>query len=317
VPPLQLSPDEFRRLSERFCEVAADFLAGLDSRRTVSVSSAPDTTAAFDLPLPEHGIGDAILGDLELIAEHVRAPTGRRFPYVIGSGEPIGALGDFYASVLNQNVTAWRSAPAAVTIERTVIGWLAEAIDCEGFDGSFTNGGSLANLMALAVAREARAPANEDGAQPGIIYAPDEVHMSIPKAVGLLGIGRANLRLIPVDGNLRIDVDALAEAIDADRRAGRRGIALVASAGTIMSGGSTHSRSWLRSRASTTSGSTSTALTGRWRRSPSRRSSTAWRSPTRSRLTPTSGSTSRSTAASCSTATASSPGGRSPTAPST
>jgi aromatic-L-amino-acid decarboxylase len=236
MPRLQLPPDEFRRLAERFGEIAADFLAGLDSRRTGSVSSAPDTTAAFDLPLPDDGIGEAILGDLEQIAEHVRAPTGRRFPYVIGSGEPIGALGDFYASLLNQNVTAWRSAPAAVTIERTVIGWLAEAIGCEGFDGSFTNGGSLANLMALAMAREARAPANEDGAQPCVVYASDEVHMSIPKAVALLGIGRANLRLIPVEENLRIHVDALAAAIDADQQAGRRGIAVVASAGTIMSG---------------------------------------------------------------------------------
>ena len=111
------------------------------------------------------------------MAEHVRAPTGRRFPYVIGSGEPLGALGDFYASVLNQNMTAWRSAPAAVTIERAVVGWLAEAMGCEGFDGLFTSGASLANLMALAMARESRAPANEDGARPCVVYASDEVHM--------------------------------------------------------------------------------------------------------------------------------------------
>jgi len=236
MPPLELPPTEFRRLAERVGVAAADFLAGLDDRRTVSESSAPDTTAAFDLPLAEHGIGDAILGDLEQIAEHVRAPTGRRFPYVVGSGEPVGALGDFYAQVLNQNLTAWRSAPAAVAIERTVVRWLAEAIGCAGFDGSFTSGASTANLMALAMAREARAPAGENGARPGIVYASDEIHMSIPKAVGLLGIGHANLRLVPVDENLRIDVDALAAAIDADRKAGRRGIAIVASAGTIMSG---------------------------------------------------------------------------------
>jgi glutamate/tyrosine decarboxylase-like PLP-dependent enzyme len=138
--------------------------------------------------------------------------------------------------VLNQNVTAWRSAPAAVTIERTVIAWLAEAIGCEGFVGSFTSGASLANLMALAMARESRSPANEDGAQAGVVYASEEVHMSIQKAVALLGIGRRNLRLIPVDDAFRIDLAALQEAIDVDRQAGRRGIALVGSAGTIMSG---------------------------------------------------------------------------------
>ena len=236
MPPLQLSPDEFRRLAERVTEVATGFLASLDGRRTVSATEARDTAAAFDQPAPEHGVGDAVFDDLVQIADHVRAPTGRRFPYVIGSGEPISALGDFYASVINQNVTAWRSAPAAVTIERAVVGWLAEAIGCQGFRGSFTSGGSLANLMALAMARESRAPANENGAQPCIVYASDEVHMSIPKAVALLGIGRANLRLIPVEENLRINIKALEAAIEADAQAGRRGIALVASGGTIMSG---------------------------------------------------------------------------------
>jgi aromatic-L-amino-acid/L-tryptophan decarboxylase len=166
----------------------------------------------------------------------VRAPTGPRLPYVLGSGDPIGALGDLYASVLNQNVTAWRSAPAAVAIERTVIEWLGGAIGCEGFVGSFASGGSLGNLMALAMARESRAPANEDGAQGGVVYASEEVHMSIPKAVAMLGLGRANLRLIPVDNTMRIDVPALEAAIARDREAGARSLALVGSAGTIMSG---------------------------------------------------------------------------------
>ena len=236
MPALQLSADEFRRLAEAVTAVATDFVASLETRRTVSATVGRDTAAAFDRPAPEHGVGDAVINDLNAMAEHVRAPTGRRFPFVIGSGEPLGALGDFYASVLNQNVTAWRSAPAAVTIERTVVGWLAEAIGCEGFDGLLTSGGSLANPMALAMARESRAPANEDGARPCVVYASEEIHMSIPKAVAMLGIGRANLRLIPVREDLRIDVDALEAELASDREAGRRSIGVVASAGTVMSG---------------------------------------------------------------------------------
>jgi glutamate/tyrosine decarboxylase-like PLP-dependent enzyme len=90
--------------------------------------------------------------------------------------------------------------------------------------------------MGLAMARESRAPANEDGAQPGVVYASEEVHISIPKAVAMLGLGRANLRLIPVDDAMRIDVPALEAAIGRDRETGAHCIALIGSAGTIMSG---------------------------------------------------------------------------------
>ena len=89
--------------------------------------------------------------------------------------------------MLNQNVTAWRSAPAAVTVERTVLRWVAEAIGCEGFTGSLVGGGSSANLMGLAMAREAKVPGNEDGARPCAVYASAEVHMSVPKALAVLG----------------------------------------------------------------------------------------------------------------------------------
>ena len=126
----------------------------------------------FASHLPEKGMGDQRsrrLGGCDRVSRGLRGP--RFFGYVLGSGEPIGAAADLLASVLNQNVTAWRSSPSAVTIERVVVGWLAEAIGCAGFTGSLTGGGSSANLMGLAMAREARMPANESGARPGTIYA--------------------------------------------------------------------------------------------------------------------------------------------------
>ena len=155
---------------------------------------------------------------------------------MFGSGEPVGALAELLAAALNQNVTSWRSAPAAATIEQAVVGWLADAVGCADFKGSLCGGGSTANLMALAMAREAKIPANEAGARPGIIYASEQVHFSIPKAVALLGIGRNNLRLIPVDAAFRMRVDALEAAIATDRAAGHLPIAIVASGGTVVSG---------------------------------------------------------------------------------
>jgi glutamate/tyrosine decarboxylase-like PLP-dependent enzyme len=90
--------------------------------------------------------------------------------------------------------------------------------------------------MALAMAREAKLPANEKGARPCIVYASEQVHMAIPKAIALLGIGRSNLRLIPVDNALRMRTDALRSSIADDRKAGRSPIAIVATAGTVNTG---------------------------------------------------------------------------------
>lgn len=193
----------------------------------------------YRTPLPETGLPDEALRGLADIARDSRAQNGRFFGYVLGSGEPAAAVADLLCSVLNQNVTAWRSAPAAVTIERTVVDWLAQAVACENFQGVLTGGGSAANLMGLAMAREATAPANEGGVQPGAalaIYASTEVHMSIPKAVALLGIGRANLRLIPVDESFRLVPERLDDAMKRDKNLGITPVAVVGNAGSVNTG---------------------------------------------------------------------------------
>jgi aromatic-L-amino-acid decarboxylase len=190
----------------------------LDLCPAYPATSGEQTAKLFSRPWPEDGLGRVVLDDFRTIAEHVRPPGGRFFGYVVGSGEPVGALGDLLAAVLNQNVGAWRSAPAATAIEHAVVGWLAEAVGCPRFKGSLCGGGSAGNLMALAMAREAKLPANDAGARPCTVYASEQVHMSIPKAVALLGIGRANLRLIAVDDGLQMRTDALEAAIAADRR---------------------------------------------------------------------------------------------------
>jgi len=166
-----------------------------------------------------------------------RAQNGRFFGYVLGSGDPVGAVADLLASVLNQNVTAWRSGPAAAAIEQTVVGWLAEAIRCPEFCGHLTGGGSSANLMGLAMAREAKCAANEIGlACGGVVYASSEIHMSIPKSVALLGIGRSNLKLIATDESFRMIPEELDATMLADKAAGKIPLAVVASAGTVSTG---------------------------------------------------------------------------------
>lgn len=235
--PLVLSEEEYRQVYERITTLALDYLAALDARSCVPDISGIDAREIFAETLPEDGLGLAALNDLEKVIAASRAQGPRFFGYVLGSGEPIAAGADLLASVLNQNVTAWRSAPAAVSVEHLVMGWLGEAIGCAGFVGSLTGGGSSANLMALAMARESKLPANEHGgSRSGTVYMSEQAHMSIPKAVALLGIGRDNLRVIPCGEDFRIRTDLLSQAIAADVAAGLTPIAIVGSAGTVATG---------------------------------------------------------------------------------
>jgi len=235
--PLEISTDEFRRLVERITQLSVGYLEGLESKPISPPVTGKESVCLFDASLPERGLGEQTLDDIAAVLNSSRAQNGRFFGYVLGSGEPVAAVADLLASVINQNVTAWRSGPAAVTIEQTVVGWLAQAIGCGGFRGYLTGGGSSANLMGLTMAREANAPANEHGLTGRlVVYASEEVHMSIPKSVALLGIGRDNFRVIPADTALRMDLKALEAQIRRDKAEGKTPLTIVASAGTVKTG---------------------------------------------------------------------------------
>ena len=236
MPRLDISNDELSYLGERALHLALEHWTSVDRRPAFPSTSGQETLEAFERDWEEVGAGATVFEDFRAIAEFARPSGARFFGYVFGSGEPVGALGDLLISTLNQNVSAWRSAPAATVVEKTVVRWLADAVGCAGFSGSLCGGGSMANLMALAMAREAKSPANETGAQPCTVYTSEQVHMSIPKAIAMLGIGRANLKLIPVDRDMKMRVDALEAAIAADRRNGQEPIAIVATAGTVNVG---------------------------------------------------------------------------------
>src|ERR1700674_1692199 len=236
---LEISQDEFRRLAEKATQLASDYLRQLDSRPISPSTTGEEAERLLRTPLAAKGVGAEALAGLQDVIEHSRAQNGRFFGYVLGSGEPVAGVADLLASVLNQNVTAWRSGPAATTLERTVVNWLAQAIGCAGFRGSLTGGGSSANLMALAMAREAKMPANEagvSGVPQGVIYASEEVDMSIPKSIALLGIGSKNLRLIATSDSFRLIPEELEQAIQRDKAEGKIPIAVIASAGTVNTG---------------------------------------------------------------------------------
>jgi aromatic-L-amino-acid/L-tryptophan decarboxylase len=232
-----LESTEFRALAHELSDFAAKYLEELPHMRSYPESlNGSEIERLFASDPPLEGLGKAAFDLLPKVFENSRPASPRFFGYVLGSGEPIAALGQFAASVLHQNATAWRSGPSANAIERTVVRWLAGAIGCDGFSGSLTLGGSSANLMALCMAREARTPSNHHGVRGGIIYCSTEAHMSISKAAALLGLGYDSARLIAVDDQFRMRTTELRDAIERDLAQGAKPIAVVASAGTTATG---------------------------------------------------------------------------------
>lgn len=237
--PLEISPEQFKSLCEKFIAIANDYLEKMDSRSISPKASGAEIDRIFHAPLPETGMAEEAIRAVSDVVRYSRAQNGRFFGYVLGSGEVAGAATDLLCSVLNQNVTAWRSSPAAVTLEKLVVSWLASIVSCHEFRGVLCGGGSAANLMGLAMAREAKVPANKTGIPRGAgfaIYASTEVHMSIPKAIVLLGIGRDNLRLIPVDNSFRMIPSQLERTILRDIERGIVPISVIGSAGTVNTG---------------------------------------------------------------------------------
>lgn len=209
-----------------------------------TISAAQLTSRLAEaLPAAPQGL-DNVMAEFEQIASNGRHNGHpRMFGYVQSSGSFAGVVGDLLASALNQNVTSWRSAPSATTIEHLVIDWLKKMV---GFDpggtGVLLSGGSFANFAGLAVALRASTDVDLNrlgvAALPGKprIYASTMTHMSIGKGASMLGLGKDAIVAIPVDGNYRMDAAALKKQIESDRAQGFHAICVVGTAGDVNTG---------------------------------------------------------------------------------
>jgi glutamate/tyrosine decarboxylase-like PLP-dependent enzyme len=233
---LDPSADELRNWGNSAIELMTEYLSGLRDGKVYGAFSSHQIRAQLDNSLPTKGDDfDNLLKTFrETIIPFSRQNAHpRMFGYVQSPGTPLGAFADLLASTLNANLTVWRSAPAPVDLERLTIDWVRQIL---GFDseagGLFVSGGSMANLTALAAARQIR----KESVTRLRIYASTETHFSIIKAAGLLGIGRENVCGIAVDGSFRLNTDDLIAKITADVESGLIPFCVVANAGTVNSG---------------------------------------------------------------------------------
>jgi glutamate/tyrosine decarboxylase-like PLP-dependent enzyme len=247
--PLAMDAESFRRVGHRLVDELAELLASIPSRPVNPGESPAAVRAALGLggPLPERGTEVEPL--LEQTARRLFDHSlfnghPRFFGYITSSPAPIGMLGDLLASALNPNVGAWTLSPAATEIECETVRWIAELIGYPADTGGvLVSGGNMANFVCFFAARAAMAPWNvreqgvaPPGGQPLRVYASAETHTWVQKAADLSGLGTNALRWIPTDARQRMDVAALARAIETDRAAGDRPILVVGTAGSVSTG---------------------------------------------------------------------------------
>ena len=149
---LDPSPEEFQRMGAAALDAMQNYLSTIRDRRVYPRTNAQEIRGKLESELPNEPVEFERL--LETFTEVVlpfsrHNAHPRMFGYVQSPGTAIAAIADFLASNLNANLTAWRSAPAAVEVERLTINWIKQIV---GFDsdaaGLFVSGGSMANFAA-------------------------------------------------------------------------------------------------------------------------------------------------------------------------
>jgi aromatic-L-amino-acid decarboxylase len=246
LPQETLDPEDWpqlRRLAHRAVDEALEYLQQTRERPVWQPTPA-DVAARFQAPLPQlpEGAERAYQDFRDWVMPYQMGNTHPRFwGWYMGNGTAFGALGDFLAATVNPNMGGGNH--VGNLVESQVLDWCKEIVGLPlTSSGLLVSGASMANLVALAVARSVAGPTdvrNEGVAalpRPLTFYASSEVHSCMQKAVELLGHGAKSLRKIRIDDRYRIDLAALATAVAADRAAGLQPCAVVGSAGTINTG---------------------------------------------------------------------------------
>ena len=243
-----MDPDEFRQHGYAVVDWIADYYKRIESFPVLSQVQPGEIRDSQPTAAPQQGEPfETIFRDVEKLIlpgiTHWQSPNFFAFFNSNASGPSI--LGDLLSSGLAVQGMLWATSPACTELETLVLDWLVPALGLpENFLSTKSGGGviqdsaSSAILCALLAARERST--NFQSNQMGVdgklcAYASTQAHSSTEKGMGIAGVGRDNLRLIPVDKNFAMDATALARAIESDHAAGRTPFFVCATVGTTSS----------------------------------------------------------------------------------
>jgi glutamate/tyrosine decarboxylase-like PLP-dependent enzyme len=234
-----------RELLAGIADYAAHFLSTLRERRIQPTVSVGELRAALGGPLPDGPTDPAkVVARLIEAAEPgiVAIPSGRYFGFVIGGELPAALAADWLTALWDQNAGLYVGGPSASVVEEVATGWLAELLGLpKGVSSGFVTGAQMANVVALAAARhQVLEQAGWDFPRDGLQGAPpirvivgEQRHITIDRALRLLGIGARQILPVVGDEQGRIRPDALREALAAERAP----MIVCAQAGDVNTGG--------------------------------------------------------------------------------
>ncbi|HEX8816745.1 MAG TPA: pyridoxal-dependent decarboxylase [Terriglobales bacterium] len=238
-----MDPKEFREMGHKVVDQLAEYFEHIEEKPVFPNVEPRVVNALFNEPLPENPTApDRVLAELneKLLpyCTHVGHPG--YMGLITPSPNPVGVIGDFICSALNQNVGAYSIGPSAVAMERRVVRWLTDLCGYgPSAGGNLTSGGMTANFIGMKVGRDAvtHDRAQHDGIhERWAVYASEERHVSIDKAVDCVGLGRNALRALPTDEQFQVRIDALEAAIAEDKKNGVKPMCIVGIFGTTNTG---------------------------------------------------------------------------------
>ena len=238
-----MNAEEFRRHGHELIDWIANYFEHIEDLPVLAQIEPGDLKAQLPTAPPLTGEPmDQILRDVDRLIvpalTHWSHPSF--FAYFATSTSAPGIFGELLSAAFDNKAMLWRTSPASTELEEVTLDWLRQMMGLDaGFTGIIYDTASVSSMHAIAAAREGvELRIREEGMSGRTdlpllrVYASEQAHSSIDKGIITLGLGQRALRKIPTDSEFRMDVQALAAAIDEDKRAGFLPFCIVATVGT-------------------------------------------------------------------------------------